>query len=174
MSDADSGSESAYPNTVSARLTDETYDKLVAFADEYTGGQITVGAREAIQNGVEEHKQRARELERERDDLARERDRLQEEKNDLRARLEDPDVIDWLEVTRNTSGGLKFGLVGVLVVTVGFGASLVGVWAETVLGASLPEWFLPVTLTGALAGVSVILTTVILGALVGIARRARD
>jgi vacuolar-type H+-ATPase subunit I/STV1 len=124
---------------------------------------------EVIREG-ETRLERARE---ERDQAQEERDRLQEENDDLRARLENPDVIDWLEVTRNTSGGLKFGLVGVAVVTVGFGASLIGVWAETVLGATLPGWFLPATITGALAGFSLILSTVIIGALYGI-MRARE
>jgi vacuolar-type H+-ATPase subunit I/STV1 len=132
--------------------------------------------RRVLRLGVEVIREGDTRLERareERDRAQEERDRLQEENKELRARLEDPDIIDWLDVTRNTSGSLKFGLAGVLVVTVGFGTSLGGVWAETVLGATLPEWFLPVTLTGALAGVSVILATVFLGALVGIARRAR-
>jgi hypothetical protein len=133
--------------------------------------------RRVLRLGVEVIREGDTRLERareERDRAQEERDRLQEENKELRARLEDPDIIDWLEVTRNTPGGLKFGLVGVLVVTIGFGMSLGGVWAETVLGATLPEWFLPVTLTGALAGVSVILATVMVGALAGIVRRARD
>jgi hypothetical protein len=129
--------------------------------------------RRVLRLGVEVIREGDTRLERareERDRAQEERDRLQEQNDDLRSRLEDPDVIDWLEVTRNTSGGLWFGLVGVLAVTVGFGVSLAGVWAETVLGATLPGWFLPVTLTGALAGLSVILATVIVGALYGIIR----
>lgn len=173
MSDGDSGAEGAYPNPISARVTDETYDKLEAYADEYTGGQITVGAREAIREGVGGYKERAEELERDRDDLVRERDRLQDETEELRARLEDPDVIDWLDVTRNTPAAVRAVLAGVLVVTAGFGLALATAWAETVLGVTPPEWLLSVTLTVALAGVSLVVATGLARLGVGVVRRAR-
>jgi hypothetical protein len=173
MQDGDSGAEPAYPNTVSARLTHETYDKLKGYADEYTGGQITVAAREAIREGVGGYKERAEELERERDDLARERDRLQNETEELRARLEDPDVIDWLDVTRNTSDAVMAVLAGVLVVTVGFGLARASVWAETVLGVAPPGWLLSATLTVALAGVSLVVVTVLARLGLGAVRWAR-
>lgn len=53
MSDTDSEEKGSFPNPVTARLTDETYDRLEDFAEDRTEGRITVAAREAIKEGTE-------------------------------------------------------------------------------------------------------------------------
>jgi len=172
MRDGRSRPDGPHSQPISARVTRETREAVERLAEEHYRGKTSVATREAVLGGLarEHHRQAAEHLADRNRELHEQREELREENDDLRARLEDPDVIDWLEVTRNTSGGLWFGLVGVLAVTVGFGVSLLGVWLETVLGATLPGWVLPVTITVALAGFAVILSTVILGALNGIIR----
>ena len=150
MRDGRSRPDGAHSQPISARVTRETREAVERLAEQHYRGKTSVATREAVLGGLarEHHRQAAEHLADRNTELHEQREELREENDDLRARLEEPDVIDWLEVTLNTSGALKFALVGVAIVTVGFGASLAGVWAETVLGATFPEWFQPVTLTG--------------------------
>jgi hypothetical protein len=53
MSDADSPGEGVYPNAVTARLTNQTYEQLETYAEEHTEGRITVAAREVIEDSLE-------------------------------------------------------------------------------------------------------------------------